>query len=554
MSSETFDYIIVGGGIGGCVTASRLAERDPNLQILLIEAGNDAGDHPMVQTPAGAFGVRDTELNWNYPSVPQQHLGERVTYNAAGKALGGGSVINSAAWLRGESTDYDSWADRVGDPRWSYKGMLPYFLKTERYFTRDTDIKEHGFEGPVEIQSVSSSGRIYPLRERVKALWATGGIKETTEASARPLPAQSLREVIENWHQGKRQIANKCYPPRHVKVLTKSLVEKIIFTKDGEQLRATSVQLDDGQVHSCRKEIILAAGAYRTPQILMLSGIGPASVLEKYKIPVVFEQPEVGRNFHDHLAVNLFWKLKPSSTGLSFGAAGFDQPAHANGVPIDFVAYNTLPTDKLLQALKTDEPKTTEHDPLITPARTHLEYYFVYAGYNPAAPVVPLDGTHVMTGVVGYLPTSRGTVTINSDKISDFPIIDNNYYATELDRAVLRYGLRDQAKAMLETPEGRDFISHEIAPDGCGALSSQSTDEELDKRVQISANTLYHAGGTASMGTVVDTSLRVNGVQGLRVADASVMPVPLAGHYQACVYALGEQAVDLILEDAAKRH
>ena len=339
--------------------------------------------------------------------------------------------------MRGDLADYDSWGALVNDKRWTYDGLLPYFRKTEKFFTKDTDPKEHGFEGPIYVQSVSSAGRVYSLRQRVKELWSPIGINETVKSSSGVLPAQSLRENLESWHEGRRQVASTAYSLRGVEVMTETLAERILFEDNNGLPSAEALQLSDGRSFKCRREIIIAAGAYRTPQLLCLSGIGPANLLREHGISVILDQPAVGQNFHDHLAVNLFWKLKDTTASLAAGSANFSHPSHSKGLPLDFIVYQTLPSAVLLPALQADEASTTESHPLVSPPRSHLEYYFVYAGANADKPKVPLDGTHVMTGAVRYLPTSRGTMSIASANPSDFPVIDNNYYATIFDRTVL---------------------------------------------------------------------------------------------------------------------
>jgi len=213
---------------------------------------------------------------------------------------------------------------------------------------------------------------------------------------------------------------------------------------------------------------------------------------------------------------------------------------------MDFVATQTVPSPGLQAALEKDEGPVTVDHTLLQPPRSHLESFVVYVGANKEDPIIPMDGSHVRTRVLGLLPSSRGTVTLASSNPAEDPVIDPNYYATEADRYVIRTGLRGIAKMLIETEEGRAFVASETTPNGFEPITLETEDEEIDRRVAKVGDTVYHAAGTAAMGKVVDANLKVYGVEGLRVVDASVMPLPIASHYQVAVYAIGELAADII--------
>lgn len=527
------DFIIVGGGTAGCVLASRISKANPAISVLLIEAGKDVTNREHISKPLESVFLHGSEMDYAYTTTPQTSLDGKTRYNCGARALSGGTAMNSGGWTRGDAADYDQWAVVAGDKRWSYAGFLPYFKKTERHFDRNADTSIHGLDGPIHIESVSSSGRKYPLREPVKEAWAEVGLPHVADAnSGHP---RGLAELTENRRDGLRQLASTAYPLDKVEVLTEAIVQRVIFDTSG-QVKATGIELTDGRTFTARNQVILACGAYRTPQVLMLSGIGPASHLKEFDIPQVAESPNVGQNLHDHMMVSRYWKLRHPEEGLAFGTPKWSDPSYQKGIPMDWIATDTLPP--------------AEADPN-DPARCHLEMYVVYAAFrgDKVGLNIPVDGSHIMTSAIGMLPTSRGSIRLASKDAAANPVVDPNYYATAFDRRVQRIGQAKLSQLLLETKQGKQIVECEVAPPGLSPLLPTASQEEVDARVKISGQTLYHPAGTAAMGTVVDADLNVKGVRGLKLVDASVIPVPLACHYQAAVYALAEQASDMILSE-----
>ena len=552
MNSNEFDYIIIGGGLAGCTLAARLREYNPVLKVLLIEAGSDVSKHPLVSAPLACFASHGSDLDYNYHTTPQEHLDGRSLYQAAGKALSGGTAINYGTWTRGSAVDYDRWAQLVGDARWSYAGLLPYFRKTETYFRKEVNMKEHGTSGPIHTASVTSSSknRVYPLREPLLKAWNEIGVKKIEDANnGRPL---GVAELVENWQDGQRQLASQAYNLSGVQILTESTVKKVLFAEHREGPIAIGVELLDGSSLKATKEVIISAGAYRTPQILMLSGIGPARQLHHYNIPVIVENSQVGENFHDHLLLAIPFKLKNPQHGLSMGTPLWSDPSYQMGLPCDWIVTDRVSDEDIKKALAKEAfpPEVTHH--MLQPDSCHTETLIVYA---PAgAPItnhhVPMDGTHIGAIVTALATESRGKLTLKSSDPRESPEIDPNYYATELDRIALRTGIRKVLNLFYGTDDGKEMVEGENPPPGLPPLKLNASDEEIDVRVRSQGRTFFHAAGTSSMGTVVDTDLKVKGVQKLRVVDASVLPIPISAHYQVCVYAIAELAADIIQRDS----
>jgi choline dehydrogenase-like flavoprotein len=324
-------------------------------------------------------------------------------------------------------------------------------------------------------------------------------------------------------------------------------VKRVVVENKGGVKTAAGVELADGRVIGAGKEVIVSAGAYRTPQVLLLSGIGPADELARVGIPLTLDAPEVGKNFFDHMNCFSWWKLKHPEEGSSLGSPLMTDPAFFIGLPSDWVVTEHAPDAEMRNALEADGDAADQYG-LLDPARGHTETLVCYSpgGASLAGVEVPFDGTYISVVLMGMVPTSRGSVTISSKDPKDQPVIDPNFYATEADRVAVRAAFRQVMRFFQDTPEGKDMVEEELPPAEFSKLTATSTDEEFDARVKRVGSTIFHPGGTAAMGKVVDTELKVKGIERLRVVDASVLPIPLCAHYQVPVYAIAEKAADLI--------
>ncbi|KAI4112767.1 MAG: hypothetical protein LQ338_008275 [Usnochroma carphineum] len=521
MDKDTvFDFLIAGGGTAGCVVASRLSHA--GFSVAVFEAGPQDYSEK-VMSPLAAPTLLGSPLEYNYLSLEQPHLAHRRVPNYGGRLLSGSSGVNYANWTKCHSADYDAWARLVGDERWSFQGLAESFEKVD------------------QVMHASAVQRNYPLREPLRsALLETGVPFNECANGGDPL---GFAPLTENWKDGQRQPASQAYDLDKVQIHTESTVRKIII--DQSTKVAQGLELLDGRTFSATKEVLICCGGVKSPQLLMLSGIGPAKHLVSHDLPVIEDLP-VGENLHDHLSGTLYFKLKHPDKGLAIGSPLFPEkaPDFKKGNPIDWIVTLSIPDTS--RAVHADDIPV-DHA-MAAKRRGHVEFFISYAPIAASAFFDhSLAGTHISTPILGLLPTSRGSVTLSSTDANADPIIDPNYLDTEMDREALRTGVRAVLRTMLDTTHGRTIVEEETPPPGQPRLSSSSTDEEIDKRVAAIGRSFYQVAGSSAMGRVVDTQLRVYGVGKLRVVDASILPLPLAGHYQYPIYAIAESAAEMVL-------
>ncbi|KAF4835740.1 alcohol dehydrogenase [Colletotrichum tropicale] len=352
-------------------------------------------------------------------------------------------------------------------------------------------------------------------------------------------------DFSENKHNGRREISSVIYPLVGITVLADTLVEKVLVSTDGA-IQASGVQLANGTQILSRR-VILSAGALRTPQILMLSGIGPRDELERHGIEVKVKSPEVGKNIMEHSSSTTSWAIRNPEEGWIPGSGNplFDQEQYGWGNPQDFMVSTSVDASGLAAAIEADEgvaPEPSTHR-LLQQNRTLLEHVFQYFSYGGGA-----SGSTVSLMSILFLPTSRGSVTLASTNASDFPVVDPNYFGTNVDQYVHREAQRLQYRfaGSNVTVLGREILGGEVISEGQDALIEGITDDALNNRLRASVRSAFHPSGTASMGKVVDNDLKVKGLDNLFVVDTSVFPVPIAAHLQVATYALAEQAATII--------
>lgn len=566
MSSKTvYDYVVVGAGVAGLTLASRLSKLLPAVSILIVEAGTDPTVNPNILVPAGYQKLQPSEQAYEIPVAPNPHLDNRSTTAYVGKALSGSAAINAGAWTRGPASDYNLWAELTGDDGWSYNSMLPYFKLTERDTNSTASSGQHGQEGTITATAIISkhSECSYPLRDTVKQAFAEAGIPYNSDMNnGKP---NGLSENIEAWLNGIRQLPHQLLDLSRVTIWDNCTAKRITFSASlSAEPQATGIELLDGTVITARREVILSAGTYHTPKLLMLSGIGPTDQLRSHGIQTRLHQPHVGANLADHLALAMTLRLRPelAEKGVALMHPSFlSNPSFLTGNPLDFIHFNTLSTPEQQSALRrlneADERATAL---LCRSDTTHIESITSYiafpesiSGIPDLTPLESAKGDLITVIAMALATTSLGSVTLRSADPLDHPYITSNQFSTPSDRYVLREAIRTAMRPWTDTPTGKATVLEEVVAPGFEPILPTTSDEAVDARIRKWGYTLAHPMGTCRMATgaadgVVDSQCRVFGTKGLRVVDASVLPVPMAAHLQAVVYALAERAAVIVAE------
>jgi choline dehydrogenase len=527
-----FDYVIVGAGSAGCVLANRLSASGRH-SVLLLEAGPT--DRKLwIHVPLG-YGklFKDSNVNWMYQTEPEPGLGGRTIFQPRGKVLGGSSSINGLLYVRGQHEDYDRWR-QLGNTGWGFDDVLPYFRKAEDQQRGADDF--HGVGGPLPV---SDSRHPDPLSQAFITAAAESGISVNPDFNGATQEGAGWFQTTTR--RGRRASTARSYlrPARrrgNLRVETSALAQRIVF----EGRRAVAVEYkQDGTLRTARarKEILVSGGAYNSPQLLQLSGVGPGELLARHGIGVVLDAPGVGHDLQDHMQVRIVTRCAQRITLNDIVNSRFRKMMTG----LQYAAFRTGP---LTIAAGTSGAFFKTNPRLATP---DVQIHFLPFSTDKMG-----EALHSFSGfsasVCQLRPESRGSLRIKSADPSVPPEIRINYLATETDRAANVEGLKI-LRGSLRAPALGAYTIDEVEP---GA--KVTSDEELLDFCRARGSTVYHPTSTCRMGNdplaVVDQKLRLRGLEGLRVIDASVMPDLVSGNTNAAVIMIAEKASQMILEDA----
>ena len=531
MNTATYDYVVIGAGSAGCVLANRLSA-DGTTTVALLEAG--ARDwNPWIHVPVGYFKtIHNPAMDWCYVTEPDPGLNGRSLKWPRGKVLGGSSSINGLLYVRGQRQDYDRWAE-LGCTGWGYDEVLPYFKRAENQ-SRGADA-HHGVDGPLHVSDMSFNRPI--CDDFIK------GVEESGTPRNDDINGESQEGVGYfqlTAHKGRRcstavAYLNSARSRPNLNIITHAMVHRIGF----EQRCAREVHIDRKGVPmriTARAEIILCAGAIGSPQLLELSGIGAGSHLQNLGIEPVTDSPQVGENLQDHLQIRAVYKTHRPVT-LNDELSNPIQKARAG---LQYLFNRTGPLSMAASQVYAFCRTRLANE------RPDIQYHF-----QPLSADSPGEGLHPFSAITASVcqlrPESRGTIHVQSPDAMTHPVITPNYLSTDLDCRTAIEAIRF-TRTIMQSSAMKDHIAEEMLPD-----PAATTDEQLLDQARSIANTIYHPTSTCRMGpdkgAVVDPRLRVNGVSGLRVVDASVMPEIVSGNTNAPTIMIAERAADLIIAD-----
>ena len=552
-----FDTIIIGAGTAGCLMANRLSA-DPQRRVLLLEAGGPDSYH-WIHIPVGyLYCIGNPRTDWMYQTEASAGLNGRSLLYPRGKTLGGCSSINGMIYMRGQARDYDHWAELTGDAQWSWANCLPDFMAHESHYRLDPGAPG-GDGGAAAFHGASGEWRVEQQRVRWDILEAfaqaaqQAGIPATQDFNRGDNNGVAYFDVNQRsgwrWNAAKAFLRPTAMRRPNFSLWTHAQVSRLLFERRGDgALRCSGVELVSGgrsgqklQVGAAR-EVILCAGAVGSPQILQLSGVGPSELLRQHGIEVVQDLPGVGANLQDHLQIRAVFKVQGAKTLNTIGASLWGKA----GIALQYALTRSGPMSMSPSQLGA----FTRSDP----AQPHPNLQYHIQPLSLDAFGQPLHKFAAITASVCNLnPTSRGSLTIRSPRFEDAPAIAPNYLSTPEDRKVAADSLR-VTRNIVAQPALARYQPQEFKP---GA--QYQSDDELAKLAGDIASTIFHPIGTTRMGrvddpmAVVDSRLRLRGIEGLRVVDAGVMPSITSGNTNAPTLMLAEKAARWILADSDAR-
>jgi choline dehydrogenase len=518
---KAYDYVIVGAGSAGCVLAARLSE-DQDVSILVIEAG-PPDDKENIHVPAAFGSLFKTDVDWDYATMPEPGCNSRMMYMPRGKTLGGSSSINAMVYIRGARADYDGWRE-LGNPGWGYDEVLPYFKRSEDNERGESPY--HGVGGPLSVCDSRSNN---PMADAWVEAGLAAGLEPNDDFNAASQDGVGRYQLTQRGGMRCSTAVAFLHPAAeraNLTVETRTQVHRLLL--DGTRAVGVAGDRDGEPVEFlAEREVLLCAGAYNSPQLLLLSGIGPADELAAREIEVVLELPGVGRGLQDHVQIGGIWTTE-EPVSLILGA----EPEHQE-------AFAERGEGPLTSNVAETGGFWRSSADLSAP---DLQFH--------CAPVMFVDeglgdpvAHGISFGVCLLTPLSVGTVSLRSNDPTAKPAIRHNFYSEPEDVERVLIGLRKVHEIARQEP---------LAPYCRDLWLGAASDEETDLRAHMSASSqvLYHPAGTCAMGigpeAVVDYELRVHGIEGLRVADTSIMPTVVRGNTNAPTIMIGERAADLI--------
>ena len=531
---QSYDYIVVGAGSAGAVLASRLSE-NPRHQVLLVEAGGDTHFLSRFPLSFGLF-IEKPGVNWLYQSDPEPNTGNRQIPVPRGKMLGGSSAINGLVWVRGQTLDYDTWA-QMGARGWSWQDVAPLFTRIEGYEKGGKDGR--GTDGPLKITEVPDQS---PLYDAMFQAAVAAGYKVNPDYNSED--QEGIVKTQSSIHRGLRMSVARCYlePARkraNLTVVTNAPTRRVLL--EGKRCTGIVYEQAGRMVEALAgREVILCAGAVATPQLLELSGIGNPEVLKTHGIAVQHAMPAVGENFRDHLNARIIWKVKERSVSYNHRAQGLGALGQGLRYITSRGGFISLPSAPMLAFLRT-RPDLETPD-----VQMHIVPYSIK---DPKTRKLQ-DFPSMTMSCYQLRPESLGSIHIRSSNPNDQPLIRFNFLADAIDQRAMVEGFKI-VRRIVEAPPMDALRGEEFSPG-----KDVSSDDEILDWIRNNAQTAYHPIGTCRMGpegqrTVVDERLRVHGIKGLRIADASIFPTMPSGNTNAPAILVGEKAADLLKADAA---